>query len=70
MLKITSNYITSCSSANAKALGSDFDGFVRFEIYKDEKLIYRNQRDFKGRFDDKIAKSLIEKIKKDLIFVY
>lgn len=67
-LKITSNYITSCSSAKAKALGSDFDGFVRFDIYKDGIHIYRNQRDFKGKFTNKIADSLINKMREDLNF--
>ncbi len=68
LLKITSNYVTSCSSAQAKALGSDFDGFVRFEILKDNGLIYRNQRDFKGTFDNFVADSLIDRMRKDLNF--
>jgi len=69
-LKITSNYITSCSSLNAKALGSDFDGFVRFEVLKGVHLIYRNQRDFKGEFNENVAGSLINKMRRDLKFEY
>ena len=69
-LKITSNYVTSCSSSQAKALGSDFDGYVRFEIFKNSRLLYRSQRDFKGKFDKNIAKSLIDEMKKDLKFEY
>ncbi|MBN2870710.1 MAG: hypothetical protein JXK04_07125 [Campylobacterales bacterium] len=37
-----------CSSASAKALGSDFDGYVRVSIYKNEKMIARAQMDYKG----------------------
>jgi len=69
VLKITSHYVTSCSSARAKALGSDFDGFVRFEIIKNEKLVYRNQRDFKGSFTQDTAETLIKRLKKDLNFI-
>ncbi len=68
-LKITSHYVTSCSSARAKALGSDFDGFVRFEIIKNGKLIYRNQRDFKDCFTEDTAQTLIKRLKKDLNFI-
>ena len=67
-LRITSNYVTSCSSYKAKALGSDFDGFVRFEIFKNNNLIYRNQRDFKGCFNKSVSDSLIERMFKDLHF--
>ncbi len=67
-LSIVSHYVTSCSSARAKALGSDFDGFVRFEILKNGRLIYRNQRDFKGYFDESVSDSLINKMLKDLNF--
>ncbi len=67
-LKISSNYVTSCTSPTAKSIGTDFDGFVRFEILKDNHLIYRNQRDFKGHFTDSVAKSLIDRLKKDLKF--
>lgn len=67
-LKIDSNFIQACSLAKIKAFGSDFDGYVRFEILKDSHLIYRNQRDFKGLFNQKIANSLIDRLKKDLKF--
>ncbi|WP_187647729.1 hypothetical protein [Nitrosophilus labii] len=69
-LKITSNYVTFCSSPKAKALGSDFDGFVRFEIVQSSHLVYRNQRDFKGKFDENVADSLINKMRRDLKFEY
>ncbi|WP_281951861.1 hypothetical protein [Nitrosophilus kaiyonis] len=69
-LKISSNYVTYCKSPAAKSLASDFDGYVRFEIYKDKKLFYRSQRDFKGKFDKSVADSLIDKMKRDLNFGY
>jgi hypothetical protein len=37
-----------CSSASAKALGSDFDGYVRITIFENGKTIARAQMDYKG----------------------
>jgi len=48
LLRTTSHYVSTCTSAKAKALGSDFDGFLRLELYEGDKLLYRNQADFKG----------------------
>ncbi|BCD61330.1 hypothetical protein NitYY0826_C0169 [Nitratiruptor sp. YY08-26] len=48
ILRTTSHFVTTCTSAYAKALGSDFDGFLRLELYENKKLLYRNQIDFKG----------------------
>lgn len=37
-----------CSSASAKALGSDFDGYVRITIFDNGSTIARAQMDYKG----------------------
>ncbi len=37
-----------CSGAEARALGSDFDGYVRVSIYENKKMIARAQMDYKG----------------------
>jgi hypothetical protein len=62
-LKVTSRYITSCTSAQAKALGSDFDGFLRLELYEDGRLLYRNQQDFKGCLTGAVVDRLVDKMK-------
>jgi len=61
-LKAISHYVTSCTSAQAKALGSDFDGFLRLELFENGKLLYRNQRDFKGCLNEGIVESLVKKM--------
>lgn len=38
-----------CSSASARALGSDFDGYVRITIFDGEETIARAQMDYKGK---------------------
>jgi len=62
-LKATSRYVTSCTSAQAKALGSDFDGFLRLELYEEGRLLYRNQQDFKGCLTDAVVDRLVGKLK-------
>ena len=47
-LKTLSHFVTSCTSAVAKSIGSDTDGYLRFELYENKKLLFRNQIDFKG----------------------
>lgn len=39
---------TACNSASAKALGSDFDGYVRITIFDNSRTIARAQMDYKG----------------------
>ena len=70
ILKISSNYITSCSSIKAKTFGSDFDGFVRFDLFKDSIHFYRIQKDFKGEFSQKELNLIVDKMKRDLKFQY
>jgi hypothetical protein len=66
VLKATSHYVTSCTSAQAKALGSDFDGFLRLELFENGRLLYRNQRDFKGCLDEEIVESLVKKMERSV----
>jgi hypothetical protein len=53
-----------CNNPRVKSLGSDFDGYVSIKIYKDEKLLFRSQTDFKG--DDYIPhlRRLLKDVKK------
>ncbi len=37
----------SCSTERARSLGSDFDGYILFEVYKEGKLSAKAQMDFK-----------------------
>jgi len=53
---------------NAKSLGADFDGFLRFNIMRENRLLYRCQIDWKGQFSDKKIYSLVSKMRKDLSF--
>lgn len=36
-----------CSTERARSLGSDFDGYILIEVYKDGKLAAKAQMDFK-----------------------
>lgn len=38
---------SACSTERARSLGSDFDGYILFEVYKDGKLAAKAQMDFK-----------------------
>ncbi len=60
VLKTTSHFISSCTSARAKALGSDFDGFLRLELFEKGKLLFRDQMDFKGCLDEEIVRKLFD----------
>ncbi|MDD3770606.1 MAG: hypothetical protein PHV10_08370 [Sulfuricurvum sp.] len=55
-----------CSSASAKALGSDFDGYVRITIFENGRTIARAQMDYKGEpspaMIQMIHDTLIEKL--------
>ncbi|BCD59419.1 MULTISPECIES: hypothetical protein [unclassified Nitratiruptor] len=66
ILKTTSHFVATCSSAKAKALGSDFDGFLRLELFENNKLLYRDQVDFKGCITQKIVDTLLQSLQKDM----
>lgn len=67
-LVASGNTVTSCSSYMGKAIGADFDGYIRLDLYRDQKLIWRIQRDFKGELNDRIVDSLVKKMQSDLLF--
>ncbi|BCD67291.1 hypothetical protein [Nitratiruptor sp. YY09-18] len=64
ILRTTSHFVSSCSSAKAKALGSDFDGFLRLELFENGRLLYRNQADFKGCLRQDLVKRLFMRMRK------
>ena len=58
--------LSQCNSPKGKSIGADFDGYIRFSVYKGKKLIYRCQEDYKGEFGDYLIEDLVSKMKKDL----
>ncbi|BAF69267.1 hypothetical protein [Nitratiruptor sp. SB155-2] len=66
ILKTSSHFISTCTSVKAKALGSDFDGFLRLELFENNKLLYRDQVDFKGCVTQKIVDTLLQSLQKDM----
>jgi hypothetical protein len=55
-----------CSSASAKALGSDFDGYVRITIFEEGKTIARAQMDYKGEPSSEMIQHLYDTLIKKL----
>lgn len=70
VLKISSNCVSHCSALRAKTLGTDFDGYVRFDIYKKSIHFYRVQRDFKGSLTEDKLKLMVDRMQKDLKFAF
>ena len=68
ILKTTSHFITVCTSARARSLGSDFDGYLRLELYEEKRLLYRNQLDFKGCLRKEDVHTLFQAMKRDMMF--
>ena len=67
-LKPSYKLVSECDNPSVKSIGADFDGFLRFEIFDKDKLVYRCQMDWKGEFGEKRVKDLIKEMKKDLKF--
>jgi len=64
VLKTTSHFVSTCTSARAKALGSDFDGFLRLELYEKNRLLFRDQIDFKGSLDERVSRQLFDIVRR------
>lgn len=48
LLKISIDiHHSTCKTAQSRSLGSDFDGYIRIEISKNNHLVAKAQRDFK-----------------------
>ena len=47
-LVLEPHLIHKCHNPKVKSIGSDIDGYVRLELYKADKLLFRSQKDFKG----------------------
>jgi len=56
---------TKCNSIEAKSIGTDFNGYVRINIFQDNKCIYKVQSDFKND-EDSAIKLVLERLKKEL----
>ncbi|HHG74438.1 MAG TPA: hypothetical protein ENK22_05280 [Persephonella sp.] len=65
-VEVKSKFLSQCSSPYARSVGADFDGFLRFDLKKGGKILYRCQIDWKGEFDDGKIRDLVKKMKEDL----
>lgn len=65
-IDVTSRFLSQCSNPVAHSIGADFDGFLRFDLKKNGKTVYRVQMDWKGELNDERIKDLIKKMKEDL----
>jgi len=65
-VRVYAKFISQCNNPEARSIGADFDGFLRFDLLRKEKLVYRSQMDWKGEFHEGRIKDLIRKMKKDL----
>ncbi|WP_456393620.1 hypothetical protein [Persephonella sp.] len=67
-VEVTSKFLSQCNNPQAKSIGADFDGFLRFDLKSGGKLLYRCQMDWKGEFTDKRIRDMVRRMKKDLKF--
>jgi len=67
-IELMSKFLSQCNNPQAKSIGADFDGFIRFDLKKNGKLLYRCQMDWKGEFTDKRIRDIVLRMKKDLKF--
>ncbi|SNZ09427.1 hypothetical protein SAMN06265182_1522 [Persephonella hydrogeniphila] len=65
-LKVNAKFLSQCNNPEAKSIGADFDGFLRFDLYRKGELVYRCQMDWKGEFSEEKIEDLVRKMKKDL----
>ena len=55
--------VASCSTERSRSLGSDFDGYILIEVYKDGKFAAKAQMDFKTE----PTKKDVEKVWRELL---
>ncbi|WP_297454338.1 hypothetical protein [Persephonella sp.] len=67
-INVKAKFLSQCTSPQAKSIGADFDGFMRFDLLEKGKLVYRCQMDWKGKFSEDRVKDLIKKMKEDIGF--
>jgi hypothetical protein len=48
MFQVVRHEVKACSDPKAKAIGSDFDGYVKFQVFRDGVCYYRVQMDYKS----------------------
>ncbi len=65
--KVSHYRVESCNNPKAKALGADFDGYVRMEIFDDEGCYYRLQQDFKSSSWESALPDLTRHLKTELL---
>ncbi|WP_457639335.1 hypothetical protein [Persephonella sp.] len=67
-VEVVSKFLSQCNNPQAKSIGADFDGFLRFDLKEKGRLVYRCQMDWKGEFTDSRIRNMVKKMKKDLNF--
>ena len=66
LIKLTSHYVISCKNPVVHALGADFSGYIRLSLYDNNKEIYRIQKDFKSKVNDKMIDKIVKRLIKDM----
>ncbi len=66
LIKLTSHYVISCKNPVVHALGADFSGYIRLSFYDNNKEIYRIQKDFKSKVNDKMIDKIVKRLIKDM----
>ena len=66
-LQVSHYEVKACSNPKANALGSDFDGYVKLQVFHEGHCYYRAQLDYKsGDWHDALPR-LSEHLKRELI---
>ena len=66
ILKASFHDITTCNSSFSRASEKDFTGYVTFELYEKERLLYKVQSDFKNDKEASLER-ITAKLKEDML---
>ncbi len=60
------HHVDACQNPVANSVGSDFDGYVKLQVFYKGKCYYRVQTDYKGRGWQQHMEGISEQLKSDL----
>jgi len=60
------HHVDACQNPVANSVGSDFDGYVKLQIFHNGTCYYRVQADYKGRGWQSHMEEISEQLKEDL----
>jgi len=66
-LQLTHYSVVTCNNPTLKSIGSDFDGYVRINVFKGAQCYWRSQKDFKAQPYQEIEAELLDVMRSDLI---